>query len=297
MHPITAILVVKGNPKHIRETLDSVKGFVSELIIADIGIDAKLLKELAAYHPKIITIPEEVPYVELIRERIKKEAKERYVLFLDPDEVIPSALWDEWAAHYRECDYVETPRKNIIMGKWIEHSRWWPDYQTRLFRKDAVVWPTVIHRQPQVTGTGYRIKPDPENAILHYNYETLDEYFGKAMRYAKSESQELVKSGNPPGLPQSVAASVSEFMSRYFADGGYRDGLHGFMLAFFQMMYPMLVYFYSREAKGFAEEPSDRTLVETTTSFFGRLFKESLYWKNRNIKPNLREKVLEKMIK
>lgn len=297
MHPITAILVAKGYPPHIRETLDSVKGFVSELIIADIGMHADLIKELAPYDPRIIPVKEEVPYVELIREKIKKEATQEYVLFLDPDEVIPQALRDEWIAHFRECDYVETPRKNIIMGKWIEHSRWWPDCQIRLFRKEAVVWPTAIHQQPRVTGKGYRVAQNPDLAILHFNYESLDEYFGKAIRYAKSEGRDLAKSGKPPGLPQSVASSVSEFVSRYFASEGYRDGLHGFMLAFFQMIYPMLVYFYAREAKGFAEEPSDRVLPETAVSFFGKLFKESLYWKNRNVKSNLREKVLEKMIK
>jgi hypothetical protein len=98
-------------PENIRETLDSVKDFVSELIIADIGIDAKLLKE-RCIHPKIITIPGRCRTLSSYGTD-KKEAKEQYVLFLDPDEVIPPALWNEWAAHYRECDYVETRAKNI----------------------------------------------------------------------------------------------------------------------------------------------------------------------------------------
>lgn len=296
MHPITAILVVKDNPPHIMETLQSIDGFVSEILIVDIGIDLKLRETLSQYKPVFIDIKTPVPYVELIREKVKGEAKQPYILFLDPDEIVPEALKKEWEQRLDKYDFIRTPRKNLIFGKWIRHSRWWPDYQIRLFRKEAVIWPTVIHAQPETKGEAYTINPLEELAILHHNYETIDEYFLKAIRYAKAESANLVALGNPPSLAVSMKKAVSEFISRFFADEGYKDGLHGFMLSFFQMVYPMLVYFYSQEQTGFKTPPSEKELIAESTGFFGKLFKESIYWKGKKDTTSIKNRIVEKLI-
>lgn len=286
-------MVVKGNPAHFKESLDSIKGFVKEIIIADIGMDPSASALLKGYEIRIIPVSEPVPYVELIREKIKKEAKEEYVLFLDPDEVIPETLKKEWALLLGKYDHVATPRKNLIFGSWIRHSRWWPDYQTRLFRKGAVVWPTIIHQQPQTTGTGTQLAAEEDLAILHYNYESIDEYLAKAARYAKSESGRLQA---PPSLHGTIQTSVSEFISRFFADEGYRDGIRGFILAFFQMIYPFLVYFYYLESAQFSAAPEGQDLIRASVSFPGKLYKESLHWKNRKSGSSLKEKLAGKLI-
>lgn len=296
MNPISAVIVVKGNPPHLRETLDSIKDFVSEIIIADIGMDKETRTSITGYKAKITEIKESVPYVELIREKMKKQATQPYILFLDPDETVPPALKTEWKKHFDKYDYLATPRKNIIFGKWIKHSRWWPDYQIRLFRKDAVVWPTTIHQQPAVSGKEFKLEAQEEFAILHYNYESIDEYLTKAMRYAKAESANYTTSNRELTLTQSTKSAVSEFVSRFFADEGYKDGMHGFMLAFFQMIYPLLVFFYYQEATKYAVSPGDKDLIQASTSFSGHLFKESLYWKAKKAGVTLIEKVVEKLI-
>ena len=136
MHPISAIIVAKDSPPHIIETVESIKDFVKEIIVADLGINPELKKKLSSYTMLQFNIKSgQIPYVELIREELKQQVKEKWVLFLDPDEVLTNELKQELSKNMQNCDYFSIPRKNIIFGKWIRHSRWWPDYQVRLFKK------------------------------------------------------------------------------------------------------------------------------------------------------------------
>jgi (heptosyl)LPS beta-1,4-glucosyltransferase len=165
------------------------------------------------------------------------------------------------------------PRKNMIFGKWIQRSRWWPDYQVRLFKRDSVTWPKEIHKQPQVKGNGYTIEAEEQCAILHYNYESVDEFMQKMSRYAKSEAGEL----SSFSLSEALKKGLSEFISRYFADEGYKDGLHGFVLAFLQMFYYFLVYVYYWERKKY-EESSLESLQSNISEFFKNGLHETNHW-------------------
>lgn len=274
MNDISAIIVVKDNPPHVFETVLSIQSFVKAIVVADIGIDEPVLKKLKENKKiKIIKIKKKVPYVELIREELKQYTPGKYILFLDPDEIVPDTLKKLLISVYKDYDYIKIPRKNIIFGKWIEHSRWWPDYQVRLFRKSSVTWPKKIHRQPVVKGNGYTIEPKEKYAIIHYNYENVDEFMQKYIRYAKAEASEL----SSFSLPDALKKALSEFTGRYFANEGYKDGIHGLVLAFLQMFYYFLVYFYYWELKGKPAVESQE-LIESSQFFFRQGLKESSYW-------------------
>lgn len=298
MHPISAIIVAKDNPPHIIETVESIKDFVKEILVANIGIDSVLKKKLSSYPSlRFIDLQKQIPYVELIREELKQKAKENWVLFLDPDEVLTKELKEELSKNMQNCDYFSMPRKNIIFGKWIQHSRWWPDYQVRLFKKDAVIWPTEIHKQPHPSGKEYKITENENLAIFHYNYESLDEYLSKAVRYAKSEAAEKIKSTSY-SLSQAIKNALSEFISRFFAFDGYKDGMHGFVLAFLQMFYSFLVYFYWWELKKYPNTEVNKLAFEINAFFADGLF-ETQYWTNNKgiKKTNLKGKLLTRLLK
>jgi len=298
MNPISAIIVAKDNPHHILETVESIKDFVKEIIVVDLGIDPELKKKLSSYPLLQFNIKlKHIPYVELIRDDLKHQAKEKWVLFLDPDEVLTNDLKEELYKNMQNCDYFSIPRKNIIFGKWIQHSRWWPDYQVRLFKKDAVIWPTEIHKQPKVSGKEYKVKPKEELAITHFNYESIDEYISKAMRYAKSQAYGYVQKKQSITLSNTITTAVSEFISRFFAGEGYKDGVHGFILALLQMFYSLLVYFYYLEYLKFKTDLTEKKLLQTPSDFFGILYQESLFWKEKKDTLTIKEKIIEKFMR
>ena len=82
MKNISAVIVVKNNPLHLPKVITSVEDLVKEIIIVDIGIDNVLKAELKKNKiVKIIEIKNDVPYVELIREKTKDFAKSEYIFF------------------------------------------------------------------------------------------------------------------------------------------------------------------------------------------------------------------------
>src|SRR3989338_5074592 len=281
MKLISAIIVVKNKPPHLFESLNSIKDFVSEIIIGNIDIgddDKKRLLENKKV--KIIDLPSNTPFADLVKEDLKKQAKGEYILYLDPDEIFPSTTLrtsPQLTSFLNKYDFFLFPRKNIIFGKWIQHSRWWPDYQLRLFKKNAVNWPKELHPTPKGKGKEYRFEARVENAILHYNYDTLDQYLQKAVRYAKAEANLRFKQNKEYPLSEVLRQSTSEFISRFFALDGYKDGLHGFVLSVLQMFYYFLVYFYYWEKKKYFSEKQE-TLIENSKDFFRNGFRESIYW-------------------
>lgn len=297
MASISTIIVIKDNPPYVMQSLASIADISAEILIGDIGM-APELKAALVKMPKIqILSLDPIPYVELVREELKKIAKSDYVLFLDPDEIIPQDLKQELFNKMGSYDYCSIPRKNIIMGKWITHSRWWPDYQVRFFKKDAVTWPTEIHKQPSVTGTELKLEPIEKLAILHYNYGSLDEYLAKAIRYAKAEAGERFQKKDEYSFGDAAKNALSEFVSRFFALDGYKDGMHGFVLATLQMFYAFLVYFYYWEMKKYPEV-RETELTDTVAIYFKQGFKESGHWMNEKKlqKKSVVRKIAEKTI-
>lgn len=301
MNNISAIIVAKDYPRYLEQTINSISSFTYEIIVVDIGIEPALLNKIKKNKRIIVkTINKPVPYVELIREESKLYATGEYIFLLDPDEIVPESLIKTILPIYDEYDYLKIPRKNIIFGKWIKHSRWWPDYQIRLFKKNAVVWPKLIHHQPETNGKGFTLEAKEEYALIHHNYESVDEFMQKALRYAKSEAGELILTKKTFSLQDALQKALSEFISRYFSDEGYKDGMHGFILSLLQMFYYLLVYIYYWELNGHKEEDAKST-QNTIHSFFKNGLYALNHWQNQlNISSygeKIKRKIVNKLLK
>ena len=134
MTDISVIIVAKTDTLHLIEAVNSVLPWVKEVIIINIGIPESFLKKLHEMNVRIIPYLGNVTYADQIWNEVTKHAVSNYIFFLDPDEVVPEKLQKYIQENYSKYDALSIPRKNIIFGKWIEHSRWWPDYQLRIYK-------------------------------------------------------------------------------------------------------------------------------------------------------------------
>ena len=183
---ISAVIVVKDQLELLKKCLKSIHNWVDEIIIIDLE-STEDVKSLATFYKTKYYPHKLVPIVELIRQESLKYVEHEYVLFIDPDETIPATLAEDLSAKIKlgEFDFFVTPRQNYIFGKWVRHSRWWPDLQTRVFRHDKVTWGTTLHAEAVAIGDGYTYDAIESFAIHHENYRTLDDFLTKNMRYAK----------------------------------------------------------------------------------------------------------------
>lgn len=292
---ITGITVVKGRPDHIYACLSSLEKIADEVMVVDIGMDESLKQEVVKMKKVTYIEEDHVPYVELIRERVKNKAKYEYVLFLDADEELPQTLIEELKKTYKKHDAIQIARKNMVFGSWVQHSRWWPDSQIRLFKKDALTWPTKIHQQPIVSGEIHELPTTEELAILHHNYDSIDDFVSRMMRYAKVEATEKIEQKKEYHLQEAVRTAISEFVGRYFAGEGYKDGMMGFTLAMLQLFYSFLVYFYYWEKRKYSADIEEPAL--NIKRFFAQGLMEVIYWNPKRVTDKILGAVLRRMMK
>lgn len=292
---ITGITVVKGRPDHIYACLSSLEKIADEVMVVDIGMDESLKQEVLKMKKVTYIEEDHVPYVELIRERVKNKAKYEYVLFLDADEELPRTLIEELKNTYKKHDAIQIARKNMVFGSWVQHSRWWPDSQIRLFKKSALTWPTKIHQQPVVTGTIHELPTTEELAILHHNYDSVDDFVSRMMRYAKVEATEKIEQKKEYHLQEAVRTAISEFVGRYFAGEGYKDGMMGFTLAILQLFYSFLVYFYYWEKRKYSADIEEPAL--NIKRFFAQGLMEVIYWNPKRVTDKILGAILRRMMK
>ncbi len=288
---ITSLIVAEGACPDIHLTIGSVKDISMEIVIVDIGMDPAVRKQIASDHPTIVWQNMDKPeYVELIRQRTFELAGYPWILLLDPDEYLSPGLvtFIKQTNEDQISSYFRFPRQNYIFGKWIAHSRWWPDYQIRLFKKDSINWPTTLHAQPTLIGNGYLVGAFEDeklemsaSAIVHHNYTNVSQYLEKAIRYARVEAEGMSVHEEQYTLVDACKKATSEFISRFFSDQGYKDGMHGFALALLQMFYSLLVYLFFWEMNGYPPVPQIQ-ILRSVKQLFVTTSKEMYYWLHRS---------------
>lgn len=268
------INVVDEEVKTLPRALSSVKTLADEIVLID------MTKNKTSF-PKDSKVKlykhKRVPYVELVRNFGLAKAKGDWILILDPDEEISKSLAKSLLriAAKNKFTYVSLPRKNLIFGKWLKHSRWWPDYNVRFFQKDKVSWDEAIHSVPITQGQGTDLEPEKENAIIHHHYDSIDQFVSRLNRYTTAQAKQKRREGYQFSWRHLITKPTSEFLSRYFQAEGYKDGLHGLALAFLQAFSELVLYLKVWQAEGFRKRSLgvNRVVAEMKTAQ-----KEVNYW-------------------
>lgn len=278
MVKLSVVINAQNVESDLPRALTSVKNLADEIIVLDQGSTDKTA-EVAKKSGAKVYKHESVRYVELARNFAISKVSGDWILVLDPDEEIPLGLSKriKKILEKPKADFYRIPRKNIIFGKWISHTLWWPDYQIRLFKKGKVSWSEVIHSVPMVTGVGSDIPIEEDFAILHHNYDSIEQYLEKLNRYTSVQADLLARSGYKFGWQDLINKPVKELINRYFTGEGYKDGLHGFALSLLQAFSELVTYVKLWQKNKFREE--NVSLPEVVAEI-GKKEKEFRFWQN-----------------
>lgn len=251
---ITVVINTFNEERNLPRCLASVKGFADEIIVVDMHSTDKTRGIAKSFKAKVFT-HQYTRYVEPARNFALSKASGDWLLVIDADEELPETLARKLKeiARKNEFDYVKIPRQNIIFNKWIKHSRWWPDYLIRFFKKGAVKFSEKIHQPPEAKGQGTKLEPEKENALVHHNFQSISQFIERLNRYTDIQAEEIVKKDKFDWKDLLVKPS-NEFFSRFFAGEGYKDGLHGLVLALLQAFSEMVLYLKVWEKQGFEEK-------------------------------------------
>jgi glycosyltransferase involved in cell wall biosynthesis len=240
---ISVVINTLNEEKNLPGALESLKSFADELIVVDMHSEDKTV-EIAKKYGAEVFLHERTGYVEPARNFAIRKAAGEWILILDADERLSLNLKEclRKIVNKPEADYYRTPRKNIIFGKWIKHSRWWPDYNIRFFRKGHVEWNEIIHSVPTTKGVGADLEASEKYAIVHHHYDSVEQYIERLNRYTTHQAKNLIKNKYKFKWSDLIYRPTSEFNSRYFQGEGYKDGIHGLALAGLQSFSEFVTY-------------------------------------------------------
>ena len=275
---ISVVINTLNEEALIERVIKSVS-WADEILVCDMYSDdntAVIARELGA---KVIK-HRRLSFVEPARNFAIQKAEHSWVLVLDPDEEVPDSLGSklrEIANSNSVTTHVEIPRKNMIFGKWVKASMWWPDYNIRFFRKENIDWPDRIHLKPVTTGQGVQLPLEERFAIVHHHYTSISQFIQKLDRYSSIQAKELFENGEKFKVSDLVQKPLNEFLSRFFANKGYEDGIHGLILGLLQAVSFLVVAIKVWEMEGFQSQRIEIQELKIQTERAG---KDLHYWFN-----------------
>src|SRR5205807_4280171 len=117
-----------------------------------------------------------------------------WIFSMDADEELSSPLQTSllaWKKHIPQHCVYEMARKAWYLGKWIEHSGWYPDFQRRLYRRDQAEFSGIVHESLRFAGRPGRLSGD----LLHYTVNSFEEHQANVERYAALAAQQMFAEG------------------------------------------------------------------------------------------------------
>ncbi len=270
---ISVAIISRPEEPKIDEVLDSINDWVDEIVIVlDKKIKGGVYQAAKKFEAKIYYRKFD-DYSSQKNFAISK-AKGDWILSLDADEVVSAGLAKELKEAVKDLSYngYFLPRKNIIFGQTINHAGWYPDYQLRFFVKGYGNFSKIIHERISLRGgVGYL-----KNPLIHYNYQNVSGFIDRLNRYTDTEAQQLLSSDYHFRPQDILLRPPEEFLARFFAQEGWKDGFHGLVLSALMAFYNLVIYLKVWEQSGFKKEslPEEKVLKQIRKSwrFWWRTF-------------------------
>ncbi|RLD05548.1 MAG: glycosyltransferase family 2 protein [Chloroflexota bacterium] len=252
MNPtISAVITSFNEERKIEKALKSIL-WVDEIILVDGQSTDKTIEIAQKYATKIISTPND-PGMMSMRNKGIEDASGDWILILDADETIPSKLAQEIKRVLKQMREnpvaYRFPRKGYFLGKWIRHCGWYPDYQTRFFKKGHGYYKNEhVHEQVTITNgpTGTINIP-----YEHHSYYDFKDYLFKVRRYIKFEAGKLAQRKKPPAaVSYLLFRPIARFFSIYIRQRGILEGWRGLILSFFAGYHEFMSYWKYKKLKG-----------------------------------------------
>ncbi len=241
---LSVVLATFNEEDRLGDCLSSVRDIANEIIVVD-GRSTDRTVEIAKDFGAKVKIVDNEYIFHINKQKAVDLATKDWILQLDADEVVTKELGEEikQVMHEGKHDGYYLSRKNFFLGHWMRKGGQYPDPVIRLFKRGKGHFPQKsVHEQIVVDGSAGYLK----NELLHYPYETLDEYWEKAIRYSHLVGRELEAVHKPKNLFSAFEylfiKPALTFLNLFIRHQGFIDGIYGFLFAFFSALQPQIAY-------------------------------------------------------
>ena len=236
---ISVVIITYNEEKNIRRCLESVLGWVNEIIIIDSKSSDKTISICKEYNCKIY-FKEFDSYSKLKNFGISK-ANGDWILNLDADEEISVPLKLEIRKVIKNTIYdgFFIPRISYFMDRWVKYS-FDKDYNLRLFRKGKGKFNEnrLVHEFVDLKGkVGYL-----KNPIRHYIYKDISGYIQKMDKYSTLAALQE-KDTKKTSVLRMIFSPAFTFVKKYIFKKAFLDGIAGLIVSLMSALYTFLKHF------------------------------------------------------
>lgn len=228
MNRLSACLITLNEEHNLPRALKSLEGIADEIVVVDSGSSDRTA-EIARDHGAQFFERAWTNYSEQ-KNYAAERARNDWIFSMDADEELSSVLQTallDWKKHEPKFRVYEVARKTWYLGAWIRYSGWYPDFQRRLYRRDAAIFAGIIHEALRFDGAAGRLGGD----LLHYTVRSFAEHEEKVQRYAALAAQQMYAAGDRSWRAAAWFATPWSWLQNYFLRAGFLDGYRGALIA------------------------------------------------------------------
>jgi len=241
---LSVALAAYNEEKNLGRCLDSVKGWVDEIVIVD-GSSIDKTREIAKKYGARVYKTANKPVFHILKQMAIDKCRGGWILQLDADEVVDKDLKNEILSIIKkgsELDAFWIPRKNFFLGKWLRKTGQYPDPVIRFFKKGKARLPCKsVHEQMVVDGKVGWFK----GHLFHYSNISFAEYLKRSNRYTTLTAQEMLDKKEKPGFWLFVRSALrvkKDFFIRFIRCKGFLDGFPGFVFSLYSGLHHLAAY-------------------------------------------------------
>jgi glycosyltransferase involved in cell wall biosynthesis len=228
MPKISAVIITLNEEQFIGQCLKSLEDVADEIIVVD-SFSTDATEDICRKHNARFIKHAFEGYVEQKNFAVSLAAYP-YVLSLDADEALSDELKKSILKikDNPESDGYYFNRCNNYCGKWIKHSRWYPDRHLRLFSSAKGKW---VGTNPH---DRFMLNPGCRSALLkgdlkHWNYSSFEEHIDKMNRLSTLIANEYFKAGKKAGPCTASLHCLWSFFRSFILRAGFLDGYIGYV--------------------------------------------------------------------
>jgi len=237
---LSATIITLNEETDLPRALGSVRNLADEIVVVDSGSGDKTLDIARKFGAKVFFRKFE-DYASQ-KNFAASKAKGNWILSLDADEEITPELATEIRKAIHAADIVgySIPRKNIIFGKHIKHTRWQSELDRHiwLWKKGKGRWVGNVHEEVVVAGRVGKLT----NSKIHYQYATVAEFVTMINNYSDLEANQIVESGSKFSAIHLFGQPLYNFIVRFVYRLGFLDGIYGFILSWLMAYYHFVLW-------------------------------------------------------
>lgn len=259
---LTVIIPTYNSELYLKKLLNTVVGWADEVIVCDSFSTDSTIDIARQAGVRII----QHEYINSAKQKnwAIPQAQSEWVMIIDSDELPEDNLKSEITQFLKtvsdKTELAHIPRKNLFWGRLMGNGINYPDYQSRLFRKDKGRYNgREVHAQVTVSGEEVFLK----GALIHDDFTDISSWWLRNNRYYRYELDECIKQNKKWGFKLQFIKPVYVFLKTYFVNGSWKYGFPGFFVAM-----QWFVYYFMVGAKLYEYELSKTQKITQKSSNF-----------------------------